>query len=328
MLSNGYLGLDKAIKIRRSVQQNMPYGSGNLLRSGEKRPFKVGYGVPVSGMGSLLRSGDTMPVMKMGGLHPAALVAAPILAKAATSAARKLPIIGKPIDKFLNFFGFGGGIAGGDFVSDVPYRKGGFWSKVNDWGVYQPQLTRDPRNAQGDNVELGKGEGPFSHLDRIHMKILERKLFPLAQNPLAFADKIEKLRAKGEGYWKRRVKKYKKAKIARLKAAGVKHYFMSKKYKHHKAKYMKKHGKGYRDSEKYKKHKLAYLKHHYSKLGKGLKKYKQSKRYKHKASKFVKKYGSHMQYHKSPHYYKHKYGYITHHHLKKHGSGGEGKKKH
>ena len=313
MLSNGYAGLDKAIKIRRSVQQNMPYGSGNLLRSGDKRPLKVGYGVPVSGMGSLLRSGDVMPA-RMGGFHPAAMIAAPILAKAATSAARKLPLIGKPIDKFLNFFGFGSGIQGGDFVSEVPLRKGGFWQKVNDWGMYQPQEKRDPRTSQGDNSGMGEGEGLFGHKDRIHMKILERKLMPLAKDPNAFYEKVEKLRAKGEGYWKRRVSKYKKAKIARLKAAGVKHYFMSKSY--HKNK--KVFGKGYRDSEKYRKHKLAYLKKHYKKMGKGLKHYRESKRYNAKKAKFVKKYGSHMKYEKSPNYYKHKYGYIAHHHLKKH----------
>lgn len=169
----------RKLAIKRSVQNNIPYGT-SLMRSGDFR-----------GRGG-----------KAGGfVIPPAIIAAgvPLIAD----------ILKRPINKFLDWIGLGAGGAA--------YRSGGFWHKPGDLGVAIAPGRRTQQAALSTMSPFVAGQGiggmiagePSSR-DLKNIRVLENRLKQYADSPEKFMAKLEKIHAAGEGYLKKHRKKLKK----------------------------------------------------------------------------------------------------------------------
>lgn len=219
------------MNLARSIQHNIPYGSGRgLLRSGEQRSMRGGFVIP--------------PALIAAGI--------PVLTD----------VLKRPINKLFNWLGMGAGNAGGAFVRSGGslVRSGGassgFWQKPGDIGSYIAS------QQSANNASFSSNPGDMSSKDIKNLHVLEYKLGHLTKDPEAFYRKLSRLSTKDDAYFKTQRKRLKK--IAAARSNGDRKYKYSKRFRTLKAKYYKKHGKTggkYHKSAKYKAHKAKYTKH-------------------------------------------------------------------
>jgi hypothetical protein len=221
------MDLATKMKVKQAVQQNVPFGS------------------------ALLRSGETRAALR-GGIAPAVVAG---LATAAIPEVKKLlerpfnTLVAKPVNWLWDKLGLGAGYGG------AMYRVGGFWHKPGDIGMHVPAMHSSVNAAQSEY------HAPMTKRDIKNLRVLEKKLLPLSDNPEAFVRKLESINMKGEAWLKKHRKRMKAKKIGGAK----KKYKTSKRYKTLKLKYYSKYPKTefgkYYKSAKYKKHKAKYNAH-------------------------------------------------------------------
>lgn len=239
----------KKMQVARSVQQNVPYGYG-ILRSGDMRSMVMPKSSPVA-----------VPVQaQVGGFDPTAILETlnnPMFQKAFKKPIDALVL--NPLDKLWSWMGMGGS-----------YRIGGFWQKSGDLGTYvQPMQPVGP----GFKSSIGRGEGAslsdLSPRDIKNLRVLEKRLMPLANDKERFMAKLLKIRAAGEGFFKKHRKLIKASKCGGESIPCVKKYRGSKRYKVKKARHYAKFPKSefgkYRQHPKYSTHKVKYVTYHQKK---------------------------------------------------------------
>ena len=217
------------MRIAQSVQQNIPYAAG-ILRSGDMRYAKSGKG------------GFAIPPELISAGMP---LITDILKRPVNA------LITNPINKLFDWLGMGEGGAA--------YRQGGFWHRPGDLGI-SIMPVHDPRFSA-----MGQGEG-LSKRDMKNLRVLETRLMPLAGDQNKFMNKLQKIHAAGEGYFRKHRKRMKNSmKKGKGEGSNIKKYKASKRYRSKKAKHYTKYPKAeygkYRSHKRYKQHKAKYLKH-------------------------------------------------------------------
>jgi len=253
------------MQIARSVQQNVPYGYG-ILRSGDMRSMVMPKSSPVA-----------VPVQaQVGGFDPTAILETinnPMFQKAFKKPIDALVL--NPLDKLWSWMGMG--VHGLESAKQTQvggaYRIGGFWQKSGDLGTYvQPMQPVGP----GFKSSIGRGEGKsmpdLSPRDIKNLRVLEKRLMPLANDKERFMAKLLKIRAAGEGFFKKHRKLIKASTCggeSKSCESKPKKYKTSKRYKVKKARHYAKFPKSefgkYRQHPKYSAHKVKYVTYHQKK---------------------------------------------------------------